>query len=90
MKIKIYDDESLRIASDILHSERGSMRKAAVFLDCCPQTAEKKIKEYENENLRRENETLRHENEALRQGRGKKVPSLKLIPSPKDTKTIGA
>ena len=41
-----YSDEELTIAKRIKDSRRGSYKKAADYLDCCPATAKTHILEY--------------------------------------------
>lgn len=50
-KKKTYPDEDLRVAQSIVDSPRGSMKKAAQFLDCSPNTAKTKLLEYQNKQL---------------------------------------
>ena len=47
-----YSDEELAIAKRIKDSRRGSYKKAADYLDCCPNTAKSHILEYELRILR--------------------------------------
>lgn len=50
-KRKLYSDADLQIAQSIADSPRGSMKKAANFLDCSPTTAKIKLLERQNEQL---------------------------------------
>ena len=50
-KKKTFPDGDLEAALAILNSPRGSMKKAANFLDCSPTTAKIKLLERQNEQL---------------------------------------
>ncbi|HIY05917.1 MAG TPA: hypothetical protein H9844_02405 [Candidatus Evtepia faecigallinarum] len=55
-KKKIYQDRELALALEIVNSSRGSMAKAAHYLDCSASTAKMKLLEYQNKQLQaREN-----------------------------------
>lgn len=50
-KKKTYPDDDLKVAQAIVESPRGSMKKAANFLDCSPTTAKIKLLERQNAQL---------------------------------------